>query len=161
MKKVLLTLVPTLLFFNLAHAQTDWITYKIDDKLSVKLPAEPEKIDRGVTAHTKDSLICFAYKIAEVDSATLTRAVASPGFADGLKQAMASSQEGVNLGEMKTGKWNGYTCYSVDGEKTAVGLKASFLLLIIQGRIYAFGAMMPGNHDINQKNIFFNTIKLN
>src|ERR1700721_2972015 len=100
MKKNFLALIVIILMFNLVHAQTDWINYKIDNKLSIKLPTQPENIDRGVMAHTKDSLIFFAYKVVEVDSATLAKAISSPGFLDGLKAAMAASQPGLSLGEM-------------------------------------------------------------
>ncbi len=162
MKKLILTLISAITLLNFAYAQTDnWVNYKIDEKLSVKLPTQPETINRGVMAHTPDSLVCLAYKLAEVDSATLTRAVSSPGFPDGLKAAMSASQPGLNLGEMKAGKWHGYTCYNVDGAKPAMGLKVGLLILIVDGRIYTLGAMMPDRHDINEKNIFFNTLKLN
>ncbi|MBS1524925.1 MAG: hypothetical protein JST19_04710 [Bacteroidetes bacterium] len=159
--KILLGLTLIVTTFTFAQAQTGWVDYKIDDKLSVKLPGQPEITGKGVTAHTKDSLSCFVYKIVEIDSSALAKAISSPGFLDGLKGAMASSQTGLSLGEMKAAKWNGYNRYSVDGTNPSMKLKASFVFLIVGGRIYALGAMMPESHDINEKNIFFNTLKLN
>src|SRR3569623_378424 len=101
MKNLILTLICTIILLNFAHAQTDdWINYKIDEKLSVKLPARPTNISRGIEAQSKDSLICFVGLIAETDSAKLAEMVLTPDFTSGLKAAMAEGQEGVVLGDM-------------------------------------------------------------
>lgn len=161
MKKALLTLTVIIATFNFVCAQADWIAYKIDDKLSVKLPTQPTSTDHGVVAGSKDSLICFASIIGETDSASIAKIILTPDFSNGLKMAIAGTQKGLTLGDIKSGKWNGYYCYDVDGINTSKRLKASFFLIILGGRIYVLGAVMPDNHDINEKNIFFNTLELN
>jgi hypothetical protein len=161
MKKILVTLITIIATLNLVHAQADWINYKIDDKLSVKLPTYPKSIGSGVTAHSKDSLICYVSIVGEMDSTALAKLVLTQDFPNGLKAAMAGTQQGLTLGDMKVDKWNGYSCYNVDGSNPQNKLKVSFYLLVIGGRIYALGAMMPENHDINEKNVFFNTLRLN
>ena len=160
MKKALFTFITIILTLNLAHAQAGWVSYKVDDKLSVKLPAEPTDINGGLVAHTPDSLICYI-SIIEADSAALAKMILAPDFSNGLKNAMIGTQQGLTLGDMKAGKWNGYNCYNVDGANAPNRLKVSFYFIIIGGKIYAFGAMMPENHDINEKNIYFSTLKLN
>lgn len=161
MKKVLLALLTIMIAINLVNAQSDWINFKVDDKLSVKLPTHATSIGSGMVAHSKDSLICYVSIVGEMDSTALAKLVSTPDFPDGLKTAMIGTQQGLTLGDMKAGKWNGYNCYNVDGENVSKNLKVSFYIIIIGGRIYAFGAMMPANHDIKEKDIFFNTLKLN
>lgn len=161
MKKILLTLAVIIATITFAQAQIDWITYKIDDRLSVKLPTQPRNIARGVIAYSKDSLICSVSIIAQTDSMSLIQMIAKPGFVDGLKNAMEQAQKGLTLGDMNSSKWNGYYCYDVDGSVTPKKLKVSFHLIIIGGKIYALGAMMPENSNISKKNIFFDSVKLN
>jgi hypothetical protein len=161
MKKVLLALTVVLIIVNFVHAQDNWITYKIDNNLSVKFPTQPTNTNGDIEAHTKDGLICFVSIIGETDSVSLAKIIANPDFLSSLKNVMTGRQKGVSLGEIKSGKWNGYPCYNVDGTNDLIKSLVSFYFVIIRGKIYLLAAAMPYNHDINEKNIFFDTLKLN
>lgn len=160
MKKILPILTIVITLTNLVHAQDNWVTYKIDDKLSVKLPTQPTNIGSGLEAHTKDSLICFV-SVIEADSTALAKMVRNPDFANGLKNSLVSGQNALTLGDMNSSKWNGYYCYDVDGINSLKKLKVSIHSIVIGGKIYVLGAMVPDGQNIDRKNIFFDSLKLN
>ncbi|MDF2432177.1 MAG: hypothetical protein JWP44_1808, partial [Mucilaginibacter sp.] len=87
MKKILFVLVISTIAMNVAHAQSNWINYKMDNKISVKLPAQPQPAQEGGTmVQDKDSLIYLTVlvdfvKTANVDSTALAPYLSSQQFA--------------------------------------------------------------------------------
>src|ERR1700753_378413 len=94
MKTVFICACFILFIVNCSFAQSDWIGYKIDSKLSIEVPAEPEKADEySVGATGKDSLVCAITKIemqkvSAVASATLVEIAPPRDFAEVIKSGM-------------------------------------------------------------------------
>jgi len=155
------------LILNFANAQSDWINYKIDSKLSILVPAQPTQADEySVTAMTKDSLVCVITrvdmeKVAQLDSTTLADLAPTDNFVNGTKNGMLEKMKGFTLGELKAGKWNGYYSYSIDGANATTGLRSYTLMLIIGKILYSFSAVLPENKSTQPKDDFFTSLKLN
>ena len=63
MKKVFFAIGFLVVLTSVGHAQTDWIDYKIDSKLSIKMPGVPTSgDDYSVIAMSKDSMRSFAHR---------------------------------------------------------------------------------------------------
>jgi hypothetical protein len=89
-----------------AKAQTDWITKNVDEKLSVKFPAEPQTVTRnGIASYLakgNDSVkysttIIDLNNIAHLDSAALVPVKDSQQFADQMMKGMASKNQIIRL----------------------------------------------------------------
>ncbi len=82
-----------------------------------------------ICCYTPNDLICYI-SIMKADSASLAKMILAPDFSNGLKNAMIGTQQGLTLGDMKAGKWNGYNCYNVDRANAPNRLKVSFTSLL-------------------------------
>ncbi|HEY4323279.1 MAG TPA: hypothetical protein VGN20_04815 [Mucilaginibacter sp.] len=167
MKKLFLLIVLSILLFNVSKAQTAWINYKIDNKLSIKVPSEPAKTDEySVTAQGTDTLVCVISiidlkKIAGIDSATLATMAPTNEFTSSIKTGMLGKMEGYTLGDFKTSKWNGYYCYNVEGGNATTKVKLYTFMVIIGTNIYSLSAVMPDHRSTKDKDDFFASLALN
>src|SRR5260221_6343614 len=113
MKKIFFFLI-ALTAINTVHAQSEWVSYKIDNKLSVKVPSQPMITDDySVMAQSKDSLFCIISvidlkKIAGIDSAALASLAPTSSFSTHIKTGMLGKMQGFTLGDFKISKWKGY-----------------------------------------------------
>ena len=166
MKKIFI--LPCLLFFlfNFARAQSDWTNYKIDSKLSVKVPAVPEKSDEYSVITTGDDSLVYVItkidmkKIAGLDSAALAGIAPTDAFVASIKTGMEAKMPGFILSDARTNKWNNYYCYYIDGSNATTKLKAFTFLLIISDHLYSLSVVMPSNKDTKPKDYFFASLKL-
>src|ERR1700733_515145 len=100
MKKILLSFCFLAILLNFALAQSDWISYKIDDKLSVKVPSPPTEADEySVIATGEDSLVCVITKIdmqkvSGLDSAALAGIAPTDDFLTIIKTGMQEKMQG-------------------------------------------------------------------
>src|SRR3569833_3298171 len=91
MKKIYLFLAAIILTINFSFAQTGWVDYKIDNRVTAKLPTAPQALMEGtVMALTPDSTVCVVTKInnkavAKLDSAAIAPMLDSATFRDGLR----------------------------------------------------------------------------
>jgi len=167
MKKAVLILIISVLMVNLTYGQTDWITYKIDNKLSIKLPAQPNAIDeRTNKVMDKDNNVYLVAVIdlteaAGIDSAQLAAYAPKPEFANGIKNGMLKKVPGLSLGDVKVDKWNGYYCYHIEGGNVEKKLKLFTYEIIIGSKMYGFTAMIHEDKNISSKDDFFNSLVLN
>jgi hypothetical protein len=167
MKKIYLLLTITIIAINIAHAQNEWVSYKIDNKLSVKVPSEPMITDEySVMAQSKDSLFCVISvidlkKIAGIDSAALASLATTSSFSNHIKTGMLGKMQGFTLGDFKISKWKGYYCYNVDGSNAAKKQKINTFMVIVGTNIYSLSAMMYEGKSTKGKEDFFNSLALN
>ncbi|MDB4902873.1 MAG: hypothetical protein JWQ63_2154 [Mucilaginibacter sp.] len=167
MKKTFFFLVATILFLNIAQAQTGWINYKIDNKLSIKVPAEPTKLDENsVFVKTKDSSVYVIavvdiFKLAGLDSATIASQSPTVEFANSFKNGMLGKMPGSTLGDVTIGKWKGYTCYNMDGGNASSKLKIYTFMLFIGTKVYSVMTILPENKNTKEKDAYFNSLVLN
>jgi hypothetical protein len=167
MKKLFVLIILNVLLFSVVKAQTDWINYKIDDKLSIKVPATPTKADEySVMALGKDTLVCVIsivdlQKLAGIDSATLASIAPTIDFTNSIKTGMLGKMEGFTLGDFKISKWNGYYCYNVEGGNAEKKLKLFTFMVIIGNDLYSMSAVMSDHRDKKDKDVFFSSLALN
>jgi hypothetical protein len=166
MKKIFFFLI-AITAINTVHAQNEWVSYKIDNKLSVKVPSQPMITDDySVMAQSKDSLFCIISvidlkKIAGIDSAALASLAPTSSFSNHIKTGMLGKMQGFTLGDFKISKWKGYYCYNVDGSNAAKKQKINTFMVIIGTNIYSLSAMMYEGKSTKGKDDFFNSLALN
>jgi hypothetical protein len=167
MKRIYLVLVATIITINIACAQSGWIDYRIDNKLSVKLPAKPQSINKSsIKAVTKDSLICIVTKVdffttVQMDSTILAPLLPTQEFADELRTGMRGQMAGFTLGDIKIGKWKGYYCYTIEGGNASKKSKLYTFMVIIGSNMYGLSAMMPDKKSTKDKDDFFSSLVIN
>lgn len=157
----------TLLSWHLAYSQGNWITYKIDDKLSCKLPSEPVKnAGDNIMAKTADSVVCIItvidlQKTVSIDSATLSNLAPQSDFIGEIKKAMASRMPGFALGDFKAAKWNNYYSYSMEGRNPGKNFRIYSFMVLIGTRIYSLSALLSQHTNPAPKDVFFASLRLN
>jgi len=162
------TAIALLLIFNsiVAAAQTDWVDFKIDNKLSIKFPSKPtQEIDGTLISVTKDStafmsaIILDLAQIAHVDSATLAQSKENPEFVAGLRNFLNSKNQVVKLDEFKLGKWHGFTSYSSSGVAADIRNKYySVYMLFIGTKLYWFNVILSATADSKNKDYYFSSV---
>jgi hypothetical protein len=151
MKKMLAFLFVAGMAVNIACAQSTWITYPIDAKLSVKVPTQPTKADQySVMSMGNDSCVYVITKVdmkvaAGLDSATLVGLAPTQEFADGLKSGMLEKMQG----------------YSVDADNPTTKIKSYTFMIIMGSYLYSLSAVLPESKTSSLKDTFFSSLKLN
>ncbi len=162
MKKISLILLIAILTANIALGQSDWINYKIDSKLSVKLPAQPKPVKGGFFAMDKDSLVYFFLKAdVGIDSVELMSLAPTAEFAEHYKMGVSQKMPGTRLGDVNIGKWNGYVCYNIAGVNDTNKKKIYIFVIVVGDKMYSFGTIIPGNKSEKGKDEFFNSLFIN
>src|ERR1700709_1479511 len=106
MNKLIILTIATALLVNRTNAQTAWVNYKIDGRLSVKMPSEPTKLDENsYYVRTKDTCIYIVakldmQKLTGLDSAAIATQSTTSAFANSFKVGMAGQMPGSELGEV-------------------------------------------------------------
>ncbi len=167
MKKLCLLLFTAIITITAASAQTGWVNYKFDSKLSVKLPVQPQKYGQNSQrASTKDSTQCIVTLIdlkaaSQLDSAALVPLLPTADFASALKSSLLGQKEGFTLGEVTIGKWNGHYSYTFEGANASKKLKTYTIMVIICNNLYALNCFVSDANNIKDKDNFFASLKLN
>jgi hypothetical protein len=167
MKKLSLLLITAFLASNFALAQSSWVNYKIDNKLSTRLPATPKTLnENSVYALDKDSLVYIVtvldlQKVAELDSAALIPLAPTPDFANKIKEGVEQKMNGFTMGDIKVGKWKDYTSYKLEGGNDAKQLNSYTFIVIVGSKLYALMTLTPENKTGKGKNSFYSSLKFN
>lgn len=169
MKKLQLLFVVLLMFAITANAQQKWITKKIDEKLSVNFPSEPEKVTKNgndsFIIKEKDSVTYAAgmidmYTVAKMDSATLAPLKENPMFAEKLVAGIASQKPTYKFGKVKIGSWNGLTTYDITGFEETTKNTIYLQIIFIGSRLYTLACRIPADLSTKKKELFFNSATL-
>ena len=166
MKKAFLLLFVIALSTKLTKAQTDWINYKVDDRISVKLPAQPEFKQGGQFVKDKDSSVYIVMaidfvKVAGVDSVQLGPYEPTPEFGNQLKSGMLGKMPGSTLGDVKIGKWNGHYSYTMEGGNETKKVRI-YVNMVCWGNImYALMNIVPEQNSTKGRDYFFASLKAN
>jgi len=167
MRKALPLLVTAVLSVTLLHAQSAWIDYQIDTKLSIKVPVQPKKADQySVMSISSDSTIYIITKVdmkiaAGLDSAALAGLAPTDQFATEMRGGMQEKLQGYTLGDIKPSKWNGYYSFSIDADNPTTKLRSSIFMIIMGSYLYSFSVVLREDRDPKAKDTFFNSLKLN
>jgi len=167
MKKLFVLLITAFLASNFAFAQSAWVNYKIDNKLSTRLPAQPKTLnENSVYALDKDSLVYIVtvidlQKVAELDSAALVPLAPTTDFANKIKEGVEQKMHGFNMGDIRVGKWKDYTSYKLAGDNDETQVNSFTFMVIIGSKLYALMTLTPENKTGKGKNSFYSSLKFN
>lgn len=147
-------------------AQTNWITHKADNRISVKFPTEPKELIKGTYGATlKDSSNVFVFtivdfeEVAHIDSTALAPFKATPQFAAQLKEGMSKSLPNVNLEDFKIGTWKGFTSYTTSGTDN-LNNKYTIFMILIGNKMYSLSTIIKNNTTTNLTADYFASIIL-
>jgi len=151
-----------------AQAQSNWVNYKLDAKLTVKFPQQPARVDEH-SIYAKDAdtsiylvaLIDYSKLEEHLDSAELAKDAPTTEFADEFKGGIVSQMPGSSLGEVTIDKWNGYTSYKIEGDYATKHKKLYVFVVLIGTKMYGLMAITPEKGSTNGKNYFFSSLTLN
>jgi len=166
MKKIYLFLAAIILTINFSFAQTGWVDYKIDNRISAKLPTAPKELLPGtVMASTTDSTLCIVTKVdfkaaAGLDSAALAPLLDQQEFTDGLRNGMAGQMQGYTLSDVKTGTSHGWHTFSLDGVNESQKLKSYTYMVVIGQYMYSFTALVKDGRDTKHRDELFASIQI-
>jgi ABC-type transporter Mla MlaB component len=167
MKKLFVLLITAFLASNFESAQSSWLNYKIDGKLSTKLPSQPKTLnENSVYALDKDSLVYIVTvvdlkKVVKLDSAALVPLATTTDFANKIKEGVEQKMHGFAMGDIKIGKWKDYTSYKLTGENDVKQVNSYTLMIIVGSKLYALMTLTPENKTGRGKNSFYSSLKLN
>ena len=169
MKKACYLLLFVLLLSAAAKAQTNWVTKNLDEKMSVKFPAEPQKTTtNGVAVYTVKGNDSVGYSaavidyniVAHLDSATLAPMKDSQEFADQIGMGMASKRPNYTFGGVTIGKWKTYTSYSFSGVENTSKNRVVIHMILIGSKIYSLACRVPPNLATQNDDVFLNSVEL-
>nr|WP_067057948.1 hypothetical protein [Mucilaginibacter sp. L294] len=169
MKKAYTLLLFVLMLSAAANAQTTWVTKNLDEKISVKFPAEPLKETRnGIDVYTlrqADSMAYSSnvidYKVAvHLDSAALAPMKDDQRFADQMRAGVASKKNNYTFGDIVIGKWKTYTSYSFSGVENATKATLYMQMILIGSKMYSLSCRVPANLVAPNKELFLGSAEL-
>ena len=150
-------------------AQTGWITKKLDEKISVKFPSEPEKTTKnGVDIYTvraKDSIgysanVIDYNVIVHLDSAALAPVKDTQQFADQMKMGIASKKTNYTFGDIVIGKWNTYTTYNLSASDKVNKNTLLMRMVLIGSKMYSVSCRVPANLVTKNNEVFLGSVEL-
>jgi len=169
MKKNLYLLLFVLILSAAAKAQTNWVTTKLDERISVKFPVEPQKTtNNGVdvyTARMSDSLgysatVIDYNVIAHLDSAAIAPMKDMQQFADQIRIGLASKKVNYTFGAVTMGKWKGYTTYSMTAIENTNKNTLLVQMILIGSRMYSLSCRVPAGMVTKNNEVFFASVEL-
>lgn len=152
-----------------AKAQTDWVTKKLDEKISVKFPSEPQKLTKNGNdtyfVKENDSLAFSAgmvdFKVlANLDSAALARLKDSQEFANQIIQGIASQKKNYTFGDVTIGKWKNFTSYNTSAYDNTNKNTLLVKILLIGSKMYTISCRIPAEMTTKKNEYFFSSIEM-
>ncbi|MBX2931102.1 MAG: hypothetical protein KF781_04020 [Chitinophagaceae bacterium] len=170
MKKVFTSvafLLCTFVFALNANAQTDWVTIKLDNRISIKFPKEPAPIDESMMGykfmHDDGTLLTASLTDLEkmgLDSASLAGMIETEEFLEQFKIGFSSQTPGTEIIQSNVVKWHNYVMYDIIGEDKEKGEKSFYKCLFMGSKMFVFVCILPAKGDINNRNMFFESMEL-
>jgi len=165
--KLFLFLIAVIWGTSVAKAQSGWIDYRIDNRLSVKLPKQPITLnEHSVYVKDQDTTIYVIttvdmLKTDGLDSSKLALVAPTTQFANQIKNSLQNEMKGSTLSDVTLDKWNGYTSYNIDGNNSSKKTKFYSLTVVIGTNLYGLMIIQHENHNNVNKDDFFGSLKLN
>lgn len=169
MKKVLLFVVAIIAINNL-FAQSEWVRFKMDDRVSVLMPTTPKKGESEnpemYSLISKDSssftLMKLDFESYGLDSAALTAQVETEAFKDQFTNGFMQELEDSKMDSFTVGKLGNYVTYNLavnykskTGDTAKTFTYCVFVGSKLYGFIYASAAAMQ-----EDKQKFFDSVKI-
>ncbi|WP_316831977.1 hypothetical protein [Pedobacter aquatilis] len=169
MKKRYFLLLSLLTLSIPALAQENWVRTKIDEKVSVAFPSEPQKtskngndifIDREADSILYSAVMMDLKPLAGLDSAKLATIKDTQGFADQFMKGVASQKTNYEFGKTTIAKWKGFTSYETSAvDKNGKGTLYTYLI-IIGSKVYTLTCRVPDKLSTKNKERFISSLML-
>ncbi len=165
MKKLLTLIAILIASIYVANAQTNWVTHKGDERISVKFPAEPKELIPGSFIVKGPDSIVYVFtiidfvKVAGVDSTTIAPVKDTPEFAAELLTGMKTKLPQVTFDDVKLGKWKGFSTYTSSGVD-AKNKKYNLYMFIIGNKLYSMSTIKAVSNPGKGSADFFNSVEL-
>lgn len=161
-KKLLIVLLLTYIG-SVANAQTDWVTKKFGDKLTLDFPNEAKKVS-GSTYISKDSTgIVYGVVIMEIDQSAYKTTLSSDTllvrlkFIDEVVSSVKTKMPKYAIGDVKISTSGNIKTYALEGineeNKSTVYLK----IFLIGDISYSLTCFVPSGLDTKNKDKFLNS----
>ena len=169
MKKTYYLMLCLLILSAAGKAQNNWITKKLDNKLTVKFPVEPETVTKnGIDSYlakgndsVKYSTTLVDYKlIARLDSAALAPVKDAKPFADQLRMGIVSAKTNYTFGTITIGKWDTYTTYNLTATENTTKGTLLMRMILIGSKMYTLSCLIPANIVTQNNQVFFNSVEM-
>ncbi len=167
MKKFYLLLFTCFITVNMAFGQSNWINYKIDNRVSLKLPSQPQTIDATNVMATDSNHLAYVVGVVDLvktdgtDSAKLASIATTPEYIKVFRDNLVGAMPGFDMGEVKLGTWHNHTSYTLEGVYTRNNAKVYMLLFIIGSNLYSITALVPENQSPKGKDDLLASIVTN
>jgi hypothetical protein len=165
--KFIYTLIATIVVNCCLFAQTNsWFTQKLDDKISIQFPNKPTTSDEGKVylLFDNDSTVYTAnvtdLGLMGLDSAMLAEQVETEEFKEQFKMGLAMQIPGIEIKEMTTEKWKGYTTYLLKGTYDERKALVFFKCVFINNNMYTLFCIADAKKSLANKEQFFNSVTL-
>jgi len=119
--KPTLTILLILISSFILRAQNNWITFKADERLSIKSPAKPQDDTRGnYLSFEADSSVIYSLGVIDLkemggDSTIIKQIIKNPEFALKMREFAMRSFKAVKMEDFTAGEWKGFTSYRSSG----------------------------------------------
>ncbi|MDB5122918.1 MAG: hypothetical protein JWP94_1047 [Mucilaginibacter sp.] len=167
--KLLLFSIAVIFGLSVAKAQNGWIVYKIDNKLSVKLPSKPiQSNEHSFYVKDESAKDTATYVITYVDflqtdgmdSVQLAKVAPTYGFADNLKNRLQDQTKKFTIGPVMLDTWNNYICYYMVGVSPSKKSILYAFSVVIGTKVYGLIKISSKNFDM-KNDYFFSSLTLN
>jgi hypothetical protein len=161
MKKYCFVVIAVICSINFARGQASWIDYNIDNRVSVKIPSQPKKIDEFNVMSSDMSGSVYVIGAVDLaisdgtDSAKLVTLAPTAEYATMMRTKLIESMPGFEMGEIKTGLWKQHNAYYLNGIYTRTKGKVYMFLFIIGSKMYNLAVITPENSGGQAKDDFF------
>ena len=165
MKKLLvLYILPIFILTGCQHAQSGWVTHKVDERITIKFPSSPKQLKPGsFLALGKNGSYVFTLvnfmQVAGIDSTALAPVKATSAFAAQMKTGLKKTLPDVTLDDFKIGKWNGFTSYTTSGFDSKKK-RYDLFMFIIGDNLYSLSAVTANGASLKEKDTFFSSVTL-
>jgi len=143
-------------------AQTGWVKKKLDEKVSVNFPGEPEAKGPSFKLKDKDGVSYEArvidFSLFGVDSAMMAAEVENGDFADQVKEGILQQSPELEIAKFETGYWNKYPAFNFEGDIKSKGQKKFGTCIIIGAKMYGLNVEGPTDLATKNKESFFKSI---
>ncbi|MGZ3764913.1 MAG: hypothetical protein ACXVA2_09625 [Mucilaginibacter sp.] len=167
MKKILVILFALVFIVNLAHAQKDWVTYKIDNIVSVKFPGEPKESAKGSFTFTANDNTEYGISIEDfvaqlgIDSTRLAEDKNTPEFLSFMKEKIGSRLHDATIEDFEVDTWKGFTSYTNVVTGISKRVKMYIFMVLIGNKMYSLVAIIPDGVNTKVRDDFFSSLILN
>jgi hypothetical protein len=167
MKRIFTLVIAAMLMVTIAQAQDNWVTQKVDARISIKFPGEPKQLSVGNFSFTDRDNVGYGISVVDfvvqlgVDSLRLAKDKTSPDFLNYMKETISESLHDGTIEDFKISTWKGFTSYSNIITGNIKKAKMYLFMVLIGNKMYSVTAIIPNSTSTKPRDDFFASLVLN